>query len=164
MIKSSILFGCVILTIPFNFIVLLLYFPSLPAPVSAFLMLGSLIIMPEKIAFLFFLIVPIFGFLATTLYILKTSRSNYLLLSKILLPIILIMNFLWFIKLYELGFESQGKIYTMFTATVSVIGWIVIILAIFIDKRPSQVRKIRLNVFFWLWICWYSFPWMGEVL
>lgn len=75
------------------------------------------------------------------------------------------LNFWYLLESWDYGLEYQGLEYTRDISRLSILSWQVlgVLYGIWLRKK-TYYRALAFFLYFFLWLNWYAFPYLGEWL
>ena len=85
--------------------------------------------------------------------------------SYILFAVLVGLNAVDFVLSWKWGLQYEGPPYTAIVCSINIawIGFLGLALRRWLNTSPSFRASLFFHWMLFAWLCWYAFPWLGEV-
>lgn len=107
-------------------------------------------------------LVPSVGFLLSALPVVRGQVATGRWFILILVAIVaLSAGYFWLSWPYGLRYQGETVLHRLALLN-TIIGFFLIAGATYLRLAPKRLGNLVLHGFFWMWIGWIAFPWIGE--
>jgi hypothetical protein len=94
------------------------------------------------------------------------AEGKILKRSYVLFALVAVLSGVDFVLSWKWGLRYQGPPYTAIVCSINIawIGFLSLAFRRCLNKAPSFRTSLFVHWMLFAWLCWYAFPWLGELI